>query len=37
MAAIVKCALKLFSITFVSTENQDKIASVLTSYVAEIS
>lgn len=36
MAAVFKCALKLFTVTFISSESQDKTASVATSYVTEI-
>ena len=36
MAAVFKCALKLFTVTFISPESQDKTASVATSYVTEI-
>lgn len=36
MVGIVKCALKLFLRTFVSSGNQSKTANVQTSYLTEI-
>ena len=36
MAAVFKCALKLFTVTFISTENASKTATISVSYVTLI-